>query len=365
MSLDALMGKSWEELDAAKFDSMGIQQNFTHALEHFDNAKRLHINSVVLGWRATVLEKMGLIEQSLVEANEAKLLLDPNGAVDIDNDDNQYAQKLFSERLDVQIPLPTKAYVASLISRLEYRVRICACNEVIRLAGIALADRGLEVESPGDRGNDSNPTPGSFVPVAEYILADARELRQLSAAYCERAISSFCLAESGFGGVHEKYSAWCDVQQTEVLDGMFCQIADDPDDWDDDDDDFDDAPSKPAAASKAAPKAATPPKVVMPAPGYKEGQPGFLLPAGIVLTKVAAGGAGPGAEIGVTNVRGFIPGAAIIVSMDEGAEEEVTILEARPAADGKAGTLVVTPALSFKHPAGKTVAQERAALVSC
>ncbi len=235
MSLDSLTGKSWEELEGAKFDTMGVQQNFSDAMEHFDNAKRLHINSVVLGWRAMVLEKMGLIEQSLAEANEARALLEPGAAVN-DDDDNEYAQRQFAKRLDVQIPLPTKAYIGSLISRLTYRIRLRACTEVIRLAGVALADRGLEVESPTDRGNtDGSDQPaGGFVPKAEYVFADASELRQLSAAYCERAVSSYCLAESGFGGVYEKYSAWCDVQQTEVLDGMFRRIADDPDDdWDD------------------------------------------------------------------------------------------------------------------------------------
>ena len=230
-----LTGKSWEELDAAKFATMGVQQNFSGALEHFDNAKRLHVNSIVLGWRAAVLEKMGLIEQSLLEANAAKTLFDPGAAVSVDDDDNQYAERQFGSRLDVQIPLPTKAYIESLISRLTYRIRIRACNEVIRLAGMALADRGLEVESPNARDNadGSDQTAGGFVAVADYVLANASELRQLSAAYCERAISSYCLAERGFGGVHEKYSAWCDVQQTEVLDAMFHSIATDPIDEED------------------------------------------------------------------------------------------------------------------------------------
>ena len=242
MSLDKLSGKSWEELESAKFDTMGVQHDFSDALEHFDNAKNLHVNSIVLGWRATTLEKMGLFEQSLVEAKEALVLLDPTAAVNMDNGDNKYAQRQFEKRLEVHIPLPNKKYIEGMISRLTYQIRVRACNEVIRLAAIGLADRALEVESPvargkgdGDDDEDNEDGGGKFIPVSEYVLADAWELRQLSAAYCERAISSYHLAESGTGGVHEKYSAWCDVQQTDVLDAMFREIADDPDDWDDDD----------------------------------------------------------------------------------------------------------------------------------
>ena len=241
MNVDDLAGKSWEELRSAKIDTMGVTEDYTEALEHFDNARILHMNSIVLGWRATALENMGLFEQSKSEAEEALILLDPIRNANVGSDDNKYAEKMFESHLDVSIPLPNKSDLEGLIKRVVHRSRISACNKVIRLAAHSLGDRALEVESPGAKRSLGE---GAFEPVAAYRLASAAELRQLSAAYCERGVSMYRLVESGSGGVHEKYDAWCDVQQTKELDRMYKMIADDPDDWEDGDDDGRD-PDKP------------------------------------------------------------------------------------------------------------------------
>ena len=260
MDLRSTAGKSWDEIESQSgFDSIGAKERFSDALVHFDNAKFLHSNSIVLGWRATTLERMGLFDQSKAEAMDSLALWDStSGMAHVGGmsrrklmnedyrsaaDENIYAMSLIDRRLDVNIPLPTKDYLLGLVARVEYRIRAKACGDTIALAQQLFSDRALEVESPPpDREGAARVDWGdAWSPIELYKVATAAELRQLGAAHSERAVSLLRLAEGGSGGVQDKFTAWCDVQQTKELDRMLDVVCSHLPDGEWDDDSSDDA----------------------------------------------------------------------------------------------------------------------------